>query len=135
MRDSTITVMPAAGLTLEEVGYPADHELAARALEARALRRRADHDIARTLPVLQRAAQRHRGAAYHHGTGLGTELPLITASGVFAADGLDRGTAVLLRASPIPVGSPRILDLGCGYGPSRWLWPCTVPARSSTRWT
>jgi 16S rRNA (guanine1207-N2)-methyltransferase len=47
----------------------------------------------------------------------GRELTLITASGVFAADGLDRGTAVLLRASPIPQGSPRILDLGCGYGP------------------
>jgi 16S rRNA (guanine1207-N2)-methyltransferase len=47
----------------------------------------------------------------------GRELRLITASGVFAADGLDRGTAVLLHASPIPVGSPRILDLGCGYGP------------------
>ena len=47
----------------------------------------------------------------------GRELPLITAGGVFAADGLDRGTAVLLRASPIPEGSPRILDLGCGYGP------------------
>jgi tRNA pseudouridine38-40 synthase len=40
VRDSTIPVMPAAGLTLEEVGYPADHELAARALEARALRER-----------------------------------------------------------------------------------------------
>ena len=47
----------------------------------------------------------------------GRELPFITASGVFAADGLDRGTAVLLRASPIPEGRPRILDLGCGYGP------------------
>jgi 16S rRNA (guanine1207-N2)-methyltransferase len=47
----------------------------------------------------------------------GRELTLITASGVFAADGLDRGTAVLLRASPIPQGTPRILDLGCGYGP------------------
>jgi 16S rRNA (guanine1207-N2)-methyltransferase len=42
---------------------------------------------------------------------------LITASGVFAAVWLDRGTAVLLRTSPIPQGSPRILDLGCGYGP------------------
>jgi hypothetical protein len=31
-------VMPAAGLTLEEVRYPADHELGARAYEARALR-------------------------------------------------------------------------------------------------
>jgi tRNA pseudouridine38-40 synthase len=38
VRDSTIPVMPAAGLTLEEVGYPADHELTTRALEARALR-------------------------------------------------------------------------------------------------
>ena len=37
VRDSSITVMPATGLTLEEVGYPADHELAARVLEARAL--------------------------------------------------------------------------------------------------
>ena len=47
----------------------------------------------------------------------GSELTLITASGVFAADGLDRGTGVLLRASPIPQDNPRILDLGCGYGP------------------
>jgi tRNA pseudouridine38-40 synthase len=38
VRDSSIIVMPATGLTLEEVGYPADHELAARVLEARALR-------------------------------------------------------------------------------------------------
>jgi tRNA pseudouridine38-40 synthase len=38
VRDSTIVVMPAHGLTLEEVGYPADHELAARAREARAVR-------------------------------------------------------------------------------------------------
>jgi tRNA pseudouridine38-40 synthase len=37
-RDSAIPVMPAAGLTLEEVGYPADHELAERALEARTVR-------------------------------------------------------------------------------------------------
>jgi tRNA pseudouridine38-40 synthase len=38
VRDSTIMVMPAHGLTLEEVGYPADDELAARASEARAVR-------------------------------------------------------------------------------------------------
>ena len=38
----------------------------------------------------------------------GRELTLVAASGVFAAEGLDRGTAVLLRASPIPVGNPRI---------------------------
>jgi 16S rRNA (guanine1207-N2)-methyltransferase len=47
----------------------------------------------------------------------GSELRLLTANGVFAGGGLDRGTAVLLRESPVPTGRPRILDLGCGYGP------------------
>ena len=47
----------------------------------------------------------------------GRELQLTTANGVFAGDGLDRGTAVLLRTLPPPTGNPRILDLGCGYGP------------------
>ena len=47
----------------------------------------------------------------------GQQLQLVTAGGVFAGDALDRGTAVLLRESPIPSGQPRILDLGCGYGP------------------
>jgi 16S rRNA (guanine1207-N2)-methyltransferase len=47
----------------------------------------------------------------------GRELSLVTAGGVFAGEGLDRGTAVLLRESEPPTGSPRVLDLGCGYGP------------------
>ncbi|HZA72032.1 MAG TPA: methyltransferase [Propionibacteriaceae bacterium] len=47
----------------------------------------------------------------------GRELSLFTAGGVFAGEGLDRGTAVLLRESEPPVGTPRVLDLGCGYGP------------------
>lgn len=46
----------------------------------------------------------------------GREVELVTANGVFAGDGVDRGTAVLLRESAIPQGSPRVLDLGCGYG-------------------
>ena len=37
-RQSTVMVMPAHGLTLEEVGYPADEELAARAAVARSVR-------------------------------------------------------------------------------------------------
>ena len=37
--------------------------------------------------------------------------------GVFSGDGLDLGTAVLLRQSPAPDREPRLLDLGCGYGP------------------
>jgi 16S rRNA (guanine1207-N2)-methyltransferase len=43
---------------------------------------------------------------------------LTAASGVFSADRLDPGTAVLLRKAPLP--GPRggvYLDLGCGYGP------------------
>ena len=37
-RDPGVPVLPAHGLTLEEVGYPADDELAARVLEARSRR-------------------------------------------------------------------------------------------------
>ncbi|HEX8511190.1 MAG TPA: methyltransferase [Propionibacteriaceae bacterium] len=36
---------------------------------------------------------------------------------VIAGARLDLGTSVLLRESPVPEGSPRLLDLGCGYGP------------------
>jgi tRNA pseudouridine38-40 synthase len=37
-RDPRVPVLPARGLTLEEVGYPADSELAARASLARRVR-------------------------------------------------------------------------------------------------
>ena len=37
-RNSAVLVVPARGLTLEEVGYPADQDLAARAQETRAMR-------------------------------------------------------------------------------------------------
>lgn len=46
----------------------------------------------------------------------GRTVALETANGVFAGDGVDRGTAVLLREVSPPTGSPRILDLGCGWG-------------------
>lgn len=38
VRHSEVTVMPAHGLTLEEVGYPSDEQLAARVTQARAVR-------------------------------------------------------------------------------------------------
>jgi 16S rRNA (guanine1207-N2)-methyltransferase len=47
----------------------------------------------------------------------GKQVSLITAAGVFSPDDLDRGTAILLRESPVPDGDVRLLDLGCGYGP------------------
>ena len=47
----------------------------------------------------------------------GEEIELVSANGVFSGDRLDLGTSVLMRESPIPEGTPRLLDLGCGYGP------------------
>lgn len=45
------------------------------------------------------------------------EVSIETANGVFSGDGLDLGTAVLLReCRPLP-RSRRFLDLGCGWGP------------------
>lgn len=45
-----------------------------------------------------------------------TDWEFTTAAGVFSADGLDLGTAVLLRESIPPAKATRLLDLGCGYG-------------------
>jgi 16S rRNA G1207 methylase RsmC len=59
------------------------------------------------------ARQRHR---YVEFTVSGRTFRLATSSGVFSADRLDPGTAVLLRKAPMPTGG-RLLDLGCGYGP------------------
>ncbi|GAB3624329.1 methyltransferase [Mariniluteicoccus endophyticus] len=46
-----------------------------------------------------------------------TDYEVTTANGVFSYDGLDLGTAVLLRENEPPAGARRILDLGCGWGP------------------
>ena len=83
--------------------------------------------------------------------GLGPGADLITANGVFAADGLDRGTAVLLRESAVPTGhaadpGPRLRlradRAGHGAGAARGVidavdvndgrWRCaaTTPRRS-----
>jgi 16S rRNA (guanine1207-N2)-methyltransferase len=49
----------------------------------------------------------------------GREFRLRAAGGVFSADRLDPGTAVLLRKAelPGPTTQGALLDLGCGYGP------------------
>jgi 16S rRNA G1207 methylase RsmC len=49
----------------------------------------------------------------------GLRLTLRAAGGVFSADRLDPGTAVLLRKADPPDATERgaLLDLGCGYGP------------------
>lgn len=45
-----------------------------------------------------------------------TDWRFTTANGVFSADGLDLGTAVLLRTHTPAPQATRLLDLGCGYG-------------------
>jgi 16S rRNA G1207 methylase RsmC len=47
----------------------------------------------------------------------GRDVAVRTAGGVFSPDGLDRGTAVLLREVPAPPATGALLDLGCGWGP------------------
>jgi 16S rRNA G1207 methylase RsmC len=42
---------------------------------------------------------------------------LTTDRGVFAAEGIDPGTKLLLLEAPAPQGACTVLDLGCGYGP------------------
>ena len=47
----------------------------------------------------------------------GHDIELETSSGVFAADGLDKATAILLRRTEPPPAGSTVLDLGCGWGP------------------
>jgi 16S rRNA (guanine1207-N2)-methyltransferase len=47
----------------------------------------------------------------------GEPLELLTADGVFSAEHLDTGTAVLLDSVPPPAAEGDLLDLGCGWGP------------------
>lgn len=42
---------------------------------------------------------------------------LVTDAGVFARDGVDPGTKLLLLEAPAPATEGDLLDLGCGYGP------------------
>lgn len=70
----------------------------------------------------------------------GRDLVLMSASGVFAQGRLDRGTAVLLRATDPPASAGTLLDLGCGYGviacalatvePAATVWAVDVNERA-----
>lgn len=58
----------------------------------------------------------------------GRRFALSAAGGVFSADRLDSGTAVLLRKAPLPAQAPgTLLDLGCGYGPIACVLAASAP--------
>jgi 16S rRNA (guanine1207-N2)-methyltransferase len=58
----------------------------------------------------------------------GVSLTLTTDRGVFAVDGVDPGTKLLLLEAPSPLPAQRtVLDLGCGYGAIAVAVACLAP--------
>lgn len=47
----------------------------------------------------------------------GHSVAVETASHIFSPDGIDKGTAAMLRTVPPPPESGSFLDIGCGWGP------------------
>ncbi|RKN13400.1 methyltransferase domain-containing protein [Micromonospora musae] len=60
----------------------------------------------------------------------GRDFTLASAGGVFSADRLDAGTAVLLRKAELPTADSTgdLLDLGCGFGPISCVLADNAPA-------
>ncbi|MEV4810489.1 class I SAM-dependent methyltransferase [Micromonospora avicenniae] len=60
----------------------------------------------------------------------GRDYSLVSAAGVFSADRLDPGTAVLLRKAELPAADTTgdLLDLGCGFGPISCVLADNAPA-------
>ena len=58
----------------------------------------------------------------------GVSLTLTTDRGVFAVEGVDPGTKLLLLEAPPPLPAQRsVLDLGCGYGAIAVAMACLAP--------
>ena len=70
-----------------------------------------------------------------HVTLRGNEADVEVSNGVFSGNRVDLGTSVLLRQAPEPPEEGTFLDLGCGWGQSRWRWVSLRRRRTSGRWT
>ena len=57
----------------------------------------------------------------------GARRDLVTSSGLFSPDGVDKGTAILLGTVPPPEGD-RLLDIGSGWGPIALTMALMSPA-------
>ncbi len=57
----------------------------------------------------------------------GRDMTFSTSTGVFAHDGLDKATDVLLRSVEPPINGT-VLDLGCGWGPIACALAAAEPA-------
>jgi 16S rRNA (guanine1207-N2)-methyltransferase len=58
----------------------------------------------------------------------GVEVVVSSASGTFSPQGLDQGTAVLLKYAPDPPKEGTFLDIGCGWGPLTLALALASPA-------
>ena len=58
----------------------------------------------------------------------GARRTVHTVGGVFSPDGIDKGTAVLLKDVPPPPAEGTFLDLGCGWGPIALTMSLLSPA-------
>ncbi|MFD2765661.1 class I SAM-dependent methyltransferase [Micromonospora eburnea] len=60
----------------------------------------------------------------------GRDYTLVSAAGVFSADRLDPGTAVLLRKGELPAADATgpLLDVGCGFGPITCVLATAAPS-------
>lgn len=72
----------------------------------------------------------------------GRPVTVSTAGGIFSPEGVDKGTAVLLKHVPDPAPTGHLLDIGCGWGPialtmamrspEATVWAVDVNERSRT---
>ena len=58
----------------------------------------------------------------------GRTVTVQTAGGIFSPDGIDKGSAVLLKHAPPPPATGTFLDLGCGWGPMALTMALHSPA-------
>ncbi|MGM7670166.1 class I SAM-dependent methyltransferase [Microbacterium sp. A93] len=58
----------------------------------------------------------------------GRTVSVETANHIFSPDGIDKGTAAMLRTVPEPPDSGTFLDIGCGWGPLALTLGLSSPA-------